>query len=232
VEFSLFRRKIMYRLPPPPWRRCAALTAAILGAWRDAASQSCTAARILPRPTAGSPGLAWPVISSSTRSPAAIERSRLRSISLHARSRLSPCRSTILSGSIPPERSRRSQVESSVSERTAVDRGAAGRLACPDGRGRCGSAWAALPGSFSGSRDSGRIVAATRAHSFSSSGPSERTRSRALGKQDERLARRGHPACQTPRLGACPPERVEPVRPLDRSACVLRHPYPPSLRTI
>ena len=63
---------------------------------------------------------------------------------------------------------------------------------------------------FSGScnlfllRDSGRILAVTRAHKAASSGLSERTRSGALGEQDQGMPGRRHAAGQRDRLGPAP----------------------------
>ena len=55
-----------------------------VAAWREAASQSWTAARIAPRRIGGSPDRWWPVMRRTTRSPRAIARSSSRSIERHA----------------------------------------------------------------------------------------------------------------------------------------------------
>ena len=60
----------------------------------------------------------------------------------------------------------------------------------------------------SGSRDSGRMVAVTRAHSSASSGLSERTRRGALGQQDQRLARGRHAAGDRASPSAPAPQKV------------------------
>ena len=46
---AFFRLRTIYSAPAPPWRGWALRTAAMSAAWREAASQSPTAARIAPR---------------------------------------------------------------------------------------------------------------------------------------------------------------------------------------
>src|SRR5256885_5886288 len=74
------------------------------------------------------------------------------------------------------------------------------------------------------SRDSGWMVAVTRAHSAASSGLSRRTRRRAFGEKDVRHAVRRHSAGDLGGFGPPAPEGVEPVRPLDCPADILRNP--------
>lgn len=152
-------------------------------AWRDAASQSLTAARIAPR--------AWgrsdsgrggrPVINKSTRSPRAIACSSPRSRRRYAESRLWPWRSIVLSGATKPRERRRSQVPSSVA--SAAETVLAGGGACWR-RVASGAAAASGAGRAAGS-GSGALVrrgrygvtlATTFAQSAASSGASLRGR--------------------------------------------------------
>ena len=194
-----------------------------------------------PRWTGGSPGRWCPVINRMTRSPAFSARSRAISIAFHARSRLSPCKSTMRSGWIEPELSFRSHVPSSVwpmgadrrrSSRTGrwqfrfggTDGGAPPPppLAVPSRSGE----------DFRSSRDSGRMVAVTRAQSSASSGLSARDTGGALRHQDQGDSIGGHPAGDLRRLGPVAPEGVEPVCALDRAARVLRDPEAVGLWTV
>lgn len=109
-----------------------------------------------------------------------------------ARSNVIPCRSTVRSGSTEPDRSRLSQLPSRVADACgrgvdfsiAVGRKGGIRFAVAEAEIAL-SAGASRSGA---SRDSGLMLAVTRAHSDASSGLSERTGSDALGQQDECLA--------------------------------------------
>src|SRR6185503_5663031 len=80
----------------------------------------------------------------------------------------------------------------------------------------------------------GRTLWTTRAHSASSSGLRRRTepRQRALRHQDPGAAPARHAAGDPCRLVSRAPEGVEPVRPFDRAARILRHPNAARLRPV
>ena len=200
----------------------------MLPACRDAASQSWTAARMRPRSTGGSPGRWCPVTSRTTRSPRAIACSRHRSIAAQAPSRFMPWRSRTRSSSTSPLLRRLSQLPSSVF--CVIGTGLAGAAAADRGTYFAvlgfptASCCFSVGCGVSFSRDRGRIVAATCAHSWASSGLRERTSGHALGDEDQRLSGRRHAACDRDGRRPRAPERVEPIGALDRAARVLRDP--------
>src|SRR5687768_6656799 len=134
------------------------------------------------------------------------------------------------SGWIAPDRSLRSQVPSSVVPglgRTGTEAGlGAGEdsLTATTVFGGAGfsSVWPVL----SGSRESGVMVAVTRAHSSASSGLRARDicGRAALQHEDQGHTVGGHSARDPRRLRAMAPEGVEPVGALDRAASVLSYP--------
>ena len=186
-------------------------------AWRDAASQSWTAARIRPRSTGGSPAPLMP----GDQQHDAVARRRSPAPA-RGRSPPTPGRGCGREGracgraDMLPERSRRSQLPSSVAACNELRRGGGRQPAAAaervpwrlgDRARQLGAAWRSAAPVRPGSRDSGRMVAATLAHSAASSAESLRTRRRALGQQDQRLAR--WPTCRrrSPR-----PRRPRPRR--------------------
>ena len=82
------------------------------------------------------------------------------------------------------------------------------------------------------SRDSGRIVEATRAQSADSSGLSDRTCRHPFGQEDIGHPVTRHAPCDL-RSSAPPPQKVSNrFRPLDRAADVLRDPQTISFRPV
>ena len=83
-----------------------------------------------------------------------------------------------------------------------------------------------------GERESGLIVAVTRAHSSISSGLSDRTRCTAFRQKNKRLPGRSHAASNNRRFGACAPKGVESVRAFDSATGILRDPKSVRFRAI
>ena len=209
-------------------------------AWREAASQSWTAARILPRCDRR---LARPVVAGDQQQDALAARDR--PLERRGRSPARRCRDSCREGRARGRaRPRRSAAacpscrRGFAADRAGLADGGAGRVAAAASRAAARLRRRLRLRRFSRSRR--RLARATAAGSSrrpaptarASSGLSERTRRDALGQQDQRLAVGRHAARDRDRLGARAPEGVEAVRPLDRAAGVLRDPQAVASRPV